>query len=422
MKFKYLNFIIVSCMSKKIMGGGRRAFLLGLGGVGVANLLHQFHNASVSAEEVEQYLNKGNKTSNTQSLRQLAARKGIIYGGFPQRSYQDFPQDAKFKRMFLKDYSLIVGGFFGVTVGPFGENKYNFKEVEPFFKFARQNKIAFRAHPMIWNQFNSNWVVGKFKDSSTKSSEIEKIFTNHISTLGRKYVGKVHSWDVVNEVINVEDGRPDGLRDTEVSGWNGEKYPTWLKFLGSKYIKQAFEIAHAADPKAQLVLNETSLSYSNNFGNSYWEQRRNALLELLDKLKGANTPIHAVGIQSHLLARFNDRFDGNKFRKFLSDIASMGLEIIISELDVSDTELPKNIKARDRIVAESYYQYLSVVLDEPAVTTVINWGLSDRYSWLSDFAPRKDGAEVRPLLRDRQYNLKPAWNAVARAIKEAPKR
>jgi len=409
-------------MDKQIFGSGRRAFLLGLGGLGAANLLHQFNTASVSAREVSDYLNKGNKAKSTRSLRQIAASKGILYGGFPQRSHHEFPQDAKFKRAFLTDYGLIVGGFFGVTVGPFGANNYNFSETDPFFNFAQKNKLAFRGHPMIWNQFNSDWVVNKFKNPSTTNAEIEEIFTNHINILGKKYAGKVSSWDVVNEVINVEDGRADGLRDTQVSGWNGEKYPTWLKFIGANYIQRAFELAHAADPQAKLVLNETSLTYSNSYGNSYWEQRRNALLELVARLKSRGTPIHAVGIQSHLLARFNKRFDGNKFRKFLSDIAGMGLEIIISELDVSDAELPKNIQARDRIVAESYYQYLSVVLDEPAVTTVVNWGLSDRYTWLSDFAPRNDGAEVRPLLRDRQYNLKPAWNAVARAIKEAPKR
>ncbi len=118
----------------------------------------------------------------------------------------------------------------------------------------------------------------------------------------------------------------------------------------------------------------------------------------------------------------NKEFDGKKFRKFLSDVASMGLKIIISELDVIDDKLPKDIATRDRLVAEAYYQYLSVALDEPAVTTVINWGLCDRYTWLSDFAPRKDGAAVRPLLFDQQYFRKPAWKAVARALKEAPKR
>jgi endo-1,4-beta-xylanase len=413
-------------MSIKKTSSGRRSFLLGLGslgGLGIATLLHKLNSESVFAQQDSKYLNnKSNKANDIESLRQIAASKGILYGGFHQRSPNDFAQDLKFQRTFLEDYGLIVGGFFGVTVGPFGAGNYNFSEIDPFFNFAQQNNLAFRGHPMIWNQFNSPWLVEKFKSPNTTNAEIEQIFANHISTLGKKYAGRVNSWDVVNEVINVEDGRADGLRDTMVSGFNGDKYPTWLKFLGPGYIQRAFVLAHEADPGAKLILNETALEYSNALGNSYWEKRRSALLALLTKLKANGTPIHALGLQSHLLARLNKDFDGNKFRKFLSEVASLGLKIVISELDVSDVELPQNIEVRDRIVAESYYEYLSVVLDEPAVTTVVNWGLTDRYTWLSDFAPRKDGAQVRPLLRDRQYNQKPAWKAVARALKEAPAR
>ena len=409
------------------MNAGRRSFLLGLGGFGAASLLHQLRSAPVSAREIDYYLNnKDNKNQGGKSLRQIAAAKGIMYGGYPQRSPYEFVEDAKFQRLFLNDYGLVVGGFFGVTVGPFGKNNYNFGEIDPIFDFAQKNNLSFRGHPMLWTQFNSDWVVQKFKSGSTTNAndirEIEEIMVNIVTTLGQKYAGNVSSWDVVNEVINVEDGRADGLRDTTVSGVHGVKFPTWLNFLGKGYIKRAFEIAHQVDPNAKLVINETSLTYSDSSNNSFWEKRRYALLDLIRELKSQGTPIHAVGIQSHLLARFNNRFDGKKFRQFLKDIADMGLEIIISELDVSDVETPKNIKARDRLVAEAYYEYLSVVLDEPAVKTVINWGLNDRYSWLSGFAPRKDGAEVRPLLRDRQYNKKPAWDAVVRAINEAPKR
>jgi endo-1,4-beta-xylanase len=418
-------------MNKKNLRG-RRAFLLALGslgGLGAANLLDKFNCELVSAQQDSKYLNNkaSNKNNGAESLRQIAAAKGILYGGFHQRSPSDFSQDLKFQRTFLEDYALIVGGFFGVTVGPFGAStqpsgasNYNFSQIDPFFNFAQQKGLAFRGHPMIWNQFNSPWLVEKFKSPNTTNAEIEKIFINHITTLGKRYAGKVNSWDVVNEVINVEDGRADGLRDTTISGFNGENYPTWLKFLGPNYIQRAFVLAHEADPGAKLVLNETALEYSNALGNSYWEKRRSALLALLTKLKSNGAPINALGLQSHLLARLNKDFDGNKFRKFLSEVASLGLKIIISELDVSDVELPASIEVRDRIVAESYYEYLSVVLDEPAVTTVVNWGLTDRYTWLSDFAPRKDGAPVRPLLRDRQYNKKPAWQAVARALQEAP--
>lgn len=401
---------------------GRRSFLLGLGGFGVASCLGRNNNSSFQSQELAKDLDKNNKTLEKVSLRQLAASKGIVYGGFPQKTNIDFAQDHKFKKIFLEDCGLIVGGFFGVTVGPFSENNYNFSEVEPFINFAEKNNLVFRGHPLIWSEFNSPWLIDKFKSPSTTSREIDQIFTNHITTLGTRYAGRVASWDVVNEVIRVEDGRADNLKDTSISGVRGEIYPTWLRFLGADYIPRAFELAAAADPNALLLFNENNLTYSDRFGTSYEEKRRGAVLRLLERLKSQGAPIHALGIQSHLQAHRNQEFDGNKFRKFLSDVASMGLEIVISELDVIDNQLPQNIQARDRIVAESYYQYLSVVLDEPAVKTVINWGITDRHSWLSSFAPRADGAEVRPLLRDQQYQKKPAWKAVARALREAPAR
>ncbi len=412
-------------MAKNKYSKGRRSFLLGLGGFSALSLAHKHLYSAVQAEEINEYissLSKQNKRGRGQSLRQIAASKGIKYGGFPQRSSDDISSDQKFKRIFTREYEVVVGGFFGVTVGPFDNNSYNFSQTDAFFNFANQNNLAFRGHPLIWNEFNSSWLVDKFKDSGTTNGEIDNIFVNHITTLAQRHAGLVSSWDVFNEAIRVEDGRSDNLKDTTISGVRGEKFPTWLNFLGSDYIERAFKIAAAVDPNAVLTYNDNGLTYSNRFGTSFEEQRREAILNLLSRLKAKNTPVHALGIQSHLEGHRNKEFDANKFRQFLSDVASMGIEIIISELDVRDNKLPKNIVKRDRAVAEAYYEYLSVALDEPAVTTVINWGLSDRYTWLTDFAPRNDGAAVRPLLLDRQYLRKPAWKAVARALKEAPSR
>lgn len=77
---------------------------------------------------------------------------------------------------------------------------------------------------------------------------------------------------------------------------------------------------------------------------------------------------------------------------------------------------------RDRIVAAAYEDYLGAVLEVPAVNTVINWGLSDRHTWLAEFQARKDGAAVRPLAWDADFKPKLAWNAIARAFDKAPKR
>src|SRR3954447_4040632 len=50
------------------------------------------------------------------------------------------------------------------------------------------------------------------------------------------YRGRIHSWDVVNEAINVDDGHPDGLRKSQ-----------WLNLLGPQYLDIAFTAAAKAD-------------------------------------------------------------------------------------------------------------------------------------------------------------------------------
>jgi endo-1,4-beta-xylanase len=166
-----------------------------------------------------------------------------------------------------------------------------------------------------------------------------------------------------------------------------------------------------------LVYNENALEYSSRKD----EVKRTAVLKLLERLKSRGTPIHALGIQSHLVAQ-EATLNAKKLRSFLSDVASLGLKILITELDVSDQKLPSDPAVRDRIVAGVYEDYLSVVLDEKAVIAVLNWGLSDRHTWLSTFTPRSDGAPVRPLPLDSSFKPKLAWNAMARAFDQARKR
>ncbi len=99
-------------------------------------------------------------------------------------------------------------------------------------------------------------------------------------------------------------------------------------------------------------------------------------------------------------------FNG-KFQRFLLTVASLGLKIFVTELDVRDRDLPADVAVRDRAVARTYTEYLDVVLADPAVTIVLTWGLDDADSWLLRFAPRPDGLPVRPLPFDAQLRPKP---------------
>jgi endo-1,4-beta-xylanase len=94
------------------------------------------------------------------------------------------------------------------------------------------------------------------------------------------------------------------------------------------------------------------------------------------------------------------------------------VQIIISELDVIDSDLPTDPGTRDQTVANVYYDYLSTVLREKAVVAVLTWGISDRYSWIGGYKPRSDNAQARPLPLDATYQPKATWNAIARAFEE----
>jgi endo-1,4-beta-xylanase len=149
------------------------------------------------------------------------------------------------------------------------------------------------------------------------------------------------------------------------------------------------------------------------------------MLELLDGLRKRNVPIDTVGIQSHLTTDTMDRFNDKVFSDFLRALSDRGVTILLSELDVGDRVAPAAIAPRDAEVASAYRRFLDVGLANKAVTAVISWGLTDRDNWVNSGENRNkrpDGLPARPLLFDAEYLPKPAYAAVAEALKAAPQR
>ena len=99
---------------------------------------------------------------------------------------------------------------------------------------------------------------------------------------------------------------------------------------------------------------------------------------------------------------------------------------MITELDVRDTATTGTPSARDQIVADLYGRFLATALDEQAVSAVVAWGLADPYSWQNDPARgefrRADGRAARPLAYDADFQPKPAFTAISRAMENAPAR
>lgn len=334
------------------------------------------------------------------SLREVAASKGLVFGsGVIQKHLSTNPALA-----------AIVGKQCGIVV-PEWELKwdflrptpdtYNFGPADWLLNFAQQHQMKFRGHTLVWYNALPKWF-----DATVNQSNAQQFMLGHISKVVGRYAGKMHSWDVVNEVLLPNDKRPDGLRNSQ-----------WLKYMGPSYIETAFRAAAKADPSALLVWNENWLEEETEAGDS----KRAAMLSLLQDFSKRGVPVQAIGIQSHLMGD-HSTIAGPHFQKFLEDVSKLGLKILISELDVADTNLPSDVGGRDNIVAHQYSQYLNTVLQQKAVIAVLTWGLSDEYSWLKDAKPRKDSVAMRPLPFDGSLAPKPAFQAIVDAFQNAPSR
>jgi endo-1,4-beta-xylanase len=360
----------------------RREFLVSVGAAGVCTALPAAGSAYGPA------------------LKERAQKRGLLYGAAIHNDL--LTSDPAFAAAYQRECAIAV---------PEGELKWNalrpsptefdFHAAEQLLAWTLGHDIRMRGHTLVWHQSIPKW-FGRY----TTTTNARSVLDTHISTVVGHFRGRIHSWDVINEVIEPHDGRADALR-----------IHPWLELLGAGYLDMAFHAAHEADPDAILTWNENILEEESD----YCEAKRVAMLQMLEGMRRRSTPINAIGIQSHL---YGDHAPvaGPKFRRFLHEVSDLGVKIIVTELDIRDAGLPADPKIRDRMIADLYYTYLSTVLAHKSVIAVLTWGLSDKYTWLSTYAPRPDGLPVRPLPLDAMLAPTSAWEAIARALDEAPVR
>jgi endo-1,4-beta-xylanase len=340
-------------------------------------------------------------------LRRLAAAKGLVYGTTISAAQID--KDADFVSLVLRQAGLVVPEndmkWQDMNRGAPGAD--DFGRADTVVNFAVENDLVLRGHNLLWYFRTPSWFF-RLPTAAAKEAAI----VARIRTMVGRYHGKVHSWDVVNEPLEPKDGRPDGLRKA-----------VFLDALGPGYLDLAYRTARESDPHARLVVNE----YDVELDAPEQDARRAALLALLRRMQAAGTPVDAVGIQGHLRAVGGPPLSVAKLRRFLAEIAALGLDIQITELDVTDAAAPADISRRDRLVADAYRRFLDAVLGEQAVKMIVTWGLSDRHSWIvrketNPLRWRKDGLPSRPLPFDAALRAKPAFAAIVEAFAGAPRR
>lgn len=281
---------------------------------------------------------------------------------------------------------------------------YNFKAADSIADYAQTNGLKLRGHSLVWHE----QLPAGF-ETSVAAHNAEAVIKTHVGVMAGRYAGHIQSWDVVNEVVALEDGRPDGLRNS-----------VWLQRLGPGYIEMAFRAARKEDPRAQLFLNEGGIEGEDAAS----AKKRDAVLALLRGLLEKDVPVDGLGIQSHLVA---GHAYGPGVRSLIQQAHAMGLRVMLTELDADDREVASAPAARDEAVANTYSQYLKAALADGYVSGVLTWGVTDRATWLNREGTRPDGVAqranvlARPLPFDAQMNPKAAFVAQRRALARAPR-
>jgi endo-1,4-beta-xylanase len=293
--------------------------------------------------------------------------------------------DAAYRQAILAYCDQIVaeGGFLFGDLHP-RRGEFRFEEADSVSAFAQSNDLALRGHTLVWYGVMPQWT-----EEIASAVEAERELVRHIGTVVSRYKPTIRSWNVVNEPL-----RDDAVRGSDLRPF------VWQRRLGADYIAIALRAARAADPSAQLVINE----YDVEFVGERFHRKRAAFAELVRTLLDQGVPLDAVGLQGHLKGDLE--IDQPGLSAFIREMRKAGLDILVTELDVVDNKLPDDVRTRDAQVAARVDAFIGAIAAEAPLAAVLTWGITDRYTWVPTYFKRSDGLPNRPLPLDDSYRPK----------------
>ena len=254
---------------------------------------------------------------------------------------------------------------------------YNFGPGDTIVSFAKAHGMRVRGHNLVWQSQLPSWV------SSLSLNQVQQAMESHITTEVSHYKGEVYSWDVVNEPFNSDGGYVNDV---------------FYQAMGSGYIADALRTAHAADPAAQLYLNDYGIEGEN--------AKSNAMYGLVQSLLAQGVPINGVGFESHfILGQVPSSMLANMQR-----FAALGVNVAVTELD-DRIQLPATTADLNQ-QATDYATVVGDCLQVSRCVGVSQWGVGDADSWI----PGTFSGWGAATMYDQSYQPKPAYYAALSAL------
>jgi endo-1,4-beta-xylanase len=292
---------------------------------------------------------------------------------------------------------------------------WNWEPADAYVAFGEAHKLFIVGHTLVWHNQTPEWF---FQDASgapnTPEAQLERL-RQHIEAVAGRYAGRIHAWDVVNEVID-NDG---SYRQT-----------SWVKAVGDgdTLVKAAFRAASRYAPNTEL--------YYNDF-NAWRPSKRDGIVRMVKMLQAEGIRIDGVGMQGHWGLNYPK---AEYIEQAIDAYAALGVKVMITELDVDVLPLSREGQIIGQALADPQFQleefkaYLDPYRDglppeverqvadrwaelfrifygrRDKIDRVTMWGAHDGMSWKNNSpVPRRMNYA---LLFDRNRQPKPAYQAV----------
>jgi len=321
------------------------------------------------------------------TLAQAAAHHSIKVGAAAD---SPFLSDASYATILGSEFSqLQAENEMKFSVLHPAAGTYDFTGGDALVSFAQSHSMAVRGHTLVWHNQVPSWVTS----GGYTSAQLSTILQDHINTVSGHYAGKIYAWDVVNEAFN-DDGtmRSTIWYDQPGIGFAG---------MGTRYIEQALNWAHVADPNAKL--------FYNDYNTEPMGPKSDAVYAMAHDFKTRGVPLDGVGFQFHVDLTFDNPNTLSSVASNFQRFAALGLEIHITELDIRLSDpTASSLNAQ----AKLYGELATICVQQPSCKLFQTWGLTDKHSWIPQFYPGMGWA----LLWDANYQKKPAYLSVNKAL------
>jgi len=325
-------------------------------------------------------------------LKDLAARHNIQLGNFamPQRL-----NEKPYRDILTSQFNLALldnqpnWHFNDYDLRP-STTKYDFSRIDQVLTFTEANHMPVQGHHYVWGE--QKWLPDWLKNGHYTKEQLHGLIKDHITTVGKRYSGRIQEWSVVNEAFSRQQ-HIFGLRD-----W-------WADNTGDQtYIDQSFLWARQADPKSKLLLND--------FNNESKNDISDAMYTYIKDAKARGIPIDGLGMQMHIDGTHPPTKDEviSNMKRF----GELGIEVYVTELDVNMNDVKAEGNNKDDIQGNIYYEMMRACIESKVCHSFSLLGITDRETWYSYLGL----PDSRPLPFDKNYQPKPAFYSLRAALEQ----